>query len=276
MNNAEEDLYLPEKSSVLGELSSRMRQAGTESYKNRRDDEDFLPPPPVFETFNPQLSEKDDVDDLPPPPTPLQSGNSSLSFLTPRPFITPSPYQSPPPPIPQPSIQPQTSGVASSDNIPTPDHPCYDMSGTPVQHNTRDTSLKHFSNTSHSTTTITQSSSHNPMQQTVIQSSHHTPMQQTLSQSSTHSPVQQTISQSPSQYNPKMTNTCTTISASSHLGHLNNEKSKHATDSIGRKLFSTGKGKVHSKMFSNILCFLFCDTLAAHYISYTHSFTHVA
>jgi len=78
MNNAEEDLYLPEKSSVLGELSSRMRQAGTESYKNRRDDEDFLPPPPVFETFNSQLSEKDDVDDLPPPPTPLQSGECCI------------------------------------------------------------------------------------------------------------------------------------------------------------------------------------------------------
>jgi len=74
MNRAEEDLYLPEKSSVLGELSCRMRQSGTESYKNRRDDEEFPPPPPVFETFGSQLPGNDDIDDLPPPPTPLQSG----------------------------------------------------------------------------------------------------------------------------------------------------------------------------------------------------------
>jgi len=78
MNRAEENLYLPEKSSVLGELSCRMRQSGTESYKNRRDDEEFPPPPPVFESFGSQLQEKDDIDDLPPPPTPLQSGECCI------------------------------------------------------------------------------------------------------------------------------------------------------------------------------------------------------
>jgi len=74
MNSAEEDLYLPGKSSELGELSGRMRQPDLESYKNRRDDEEFPPPPPVFQAASSQLSGKDDEDELPPPPTPLQSG----------------------------------------------------------------------------------------------------------------------------------------------------------------------------------------------------------
>jgi len=74
MNKEAGQDYLPEKRSVLGELSGRMRQAGLNSYKDRRDDEEFPPPPPVFQTYAAQLSGKGDEDDLPPPPTPLQSG----------------------------------------------------------------------------------------------------------------------------------------------------------------------------------------------------------
>eukprot|EP00090_Calanus_glacialis_P039535 TRINITY_DN6882_c0_g1_i4.p1 TRINITY_DN6882_c0_g1~~TRINITY_DN6882_c0_g1_i4.p1 ORF type:complete len:478 (-),score=147.06 TRINITY_DN6882_c0_g1_i4:159-1592(-) len=114
MNKEAGQDYLPEKISVLGELSGRMRQAGHDSYKDRRDDEEFPPPPPVFQTYAAQLSGKDDEDDLPPPPTPLQSGNL-LSTLTPRLFITPSPFQSPLPP------PPLVSSSLDSDIPPSPD-----------------------------------------------------------------------------------------------------------------------------------------------------------
>ena len=88
------------------------------------DDEEFPPPPPVFQTYAEQLSGKDivdDDDDFPPPPTPLQPGNF---ISTPILFITPSPYQSPLPPPPTLSspfeIDIQTHSVPLSDTDGTP------------------------------------------------------------------------------------------------------------------------------------------------------------